>query len=199
MSKYRRSLVYLFMALVVLLTSVFLFVQKVSAQGIEQPRPLSVNRQIIQNNTEQIAQKALLLQDTSRSIETLEGEKKTLADKLANEKATIEQLRQRIAQKKEAERIKARRAVQPVSAALPAGGCGDNPYSSYIYSKESGCRTTARNAGGCYGIGQACPGSKVAQCGADYACQNAWFSNYAIQRYGSWASAYNFHKANGWW
>lgn len=77
-------------------------------------------------------------------------------------------------------------------------GCGDNFYANYIYMHESGCRTTAVNSIGCRGIGQACPGSKL-PCGADYACQNAYFTNYALQRYGSWERAYNFWVNNHWW
>lgn len=98
-------------------------------------------------------------------------------------------------------------SAAPTQVAVASGarsGCGDNQYAAYIYGRESGgrvtgnCDTTATNAGGCYGIGQACPGSKL-PCGADYACQNSWFTKYAMDVYGSWAAAYNFHKNNGWW
>lgn len=81
---------------------------------------------------------------------------------------------------------------------LVNGSCGDNQYANYIYMHESGCNLNSVNAGGCRGIGQACPGSKL-PCGADYACQNDYFTNYAIQRYGSWEAAYNFWLANHWW
>jgi resuscitation-promoting factor RpfB len=86
---------------------------------------------------------------------------------------------------------------------LPTGGgavagCGDNSYAHFIYSHESGCRTTAMNPNGCYGIGQACPASKLAYCGADYACQNAFFTAYA-GKYGGWAGAYSFWVSHGWW
>jgi LysM repeat protein len=87
----------------------------------------------------------------------------------------------------------------PTSGGAVAG-CGDNSYAHFIYSHESGCRTTAMNAKGCYGIGQACPGSKIAHCGADYACQNAYFTSYANSKYGGWAEAYNTWISNGgWW
>lgn len=79
------------------------------------------------------------------------------------------------------------------------GQCGDNEYAHYIYMHESGCDTDRYNSIGCYGIGQSCPKSKIAQCGADYACQNAWFSNYAEQRYGGWAGAYQFWINNHYW
>lgn len=89
-------------------------------------------------------------------------------------------------------------AVLPTASAA-VSNCGDNEYARYIYMKESGCRTTARNPQGCYGIGQSCPASKIAHCGSDYACQNAWFTGYAISRYGSWQKAYQFWLANHWW
>lgn len=79
-----------------------------------------------------------------------------------------------------------------------APNCGTDPYMAFIYSHESGCRTTAVNSIGCRGLGQACPGSKL-PCGADWACQDAWFKNYALQRYGSFLAAYNFWLAHRWW
>jgi len=96
--------------------------------------------------------------------------------------------------------------TQPVAAYQPAAaptgtvtaGCGDNTYANYIYSHESGCRTTAMSPNGCYGIGQACPASKLAYCGADYTCQNAFFTAYA-DKYGGWAGAYSFWISHGWW
>lgn len=88
--------------------------------------------------------------------------------------------------------------VAPAVQAAPVSGCGDNSYANFIYSHESGCRTTAMSPNGCYGIGQACPASKLAYCGADYACQNAFFTAYA-GKYGGWAGAYNFWVSHGWW
>jgi LysM repeat protein len=92
----------------------------------------------------------------------------------------------------------ARTYTAPVVQAAPVAGCGDNSYANFIYSHESGCRTTAVSPNGCYGIGQACPASKLAYCGADYACQNAFFTAYA-GKYGGWAGAYAFWVAHGWW
>ena len=96
-------------------------------------------------------------------------------------------------QPKQVEAPKPKPVVQGVT------NCGDNVYKQYIYQKESGCRTNAINSIGCRGIGQACPGSKLPCSNSDFACQDAWFSNYAIQRYGSWEKAYNFWLRNHWW
>lgn len=64
---------------------------------------------------------------------------------------------------------------------------------AFIYEHESGNRLTARNSGGCLGLGQACPGSKlVAACPnweTDYACQDQFFTNYMLNRYGTWENA----------
>lgn len=100
--------------------------------------------------------------------------------------------------------------VTPTTAPVASGprsGCGDNEYAAFIYGNESGgkipgnCNPSAQNAGGCLGIGQACPGSKVtAACpNLDYDCENKFFTEYAISRYGSWLGAYQFWVANNWW
>ena len=90
-------------------------------------------------------------------------------------------------------------AVATLPARTVQSSCGDNEYAHYIYMHESNCNTNATNWISCYGIGQSCPASKIAHCGADYACQNEWFTNYAITRYGSWYNAYVFWTQNKWW
>jgi hypothetical protein len=71
----------------------------------------------------------------------------------------------------------------------------------FIYNHESGNDPTRYNSEGCLGLGQACPASKLlAVCPTmDYACEDAWFTNYAVSRYGSWQGAYNFWVAHRWW
>lgn len=90
------------------------------------------------------------------------------------------------------------RVTPDVSRIASALNCGDNIYKQYIYQKESGCNPSAVNSIGCRGVGQSCPGDKL-PCGADFACQDKWFSNYAVTRYGSWKAAYNFWINNHWW
>lgn len=201
----------------VFFASVFFLGSAVSAQSLVEVRPLSHNETIILQQSQAVEEKSTTLQSTIDELQTLEEKKEALAKQLEAEKQKIEKLKQRIAEKRAAEE-RARQArvvvastpVRTASAPVSSGGglrsgCGDNQYAAYIYGQESGgrvtgmCNTTAMNAGGCFGIGQACPGGKVAHCGSDYACQNEWFTGYALGRYGSWAAAYNFHKANGWW
>lgn len=71
----------------------------------------------------------------------------------------------------------------------------------FIYFHESGNDPTKWNGSGCLGLGQACPASKLlAACpNMDYACEDAWFTNYAVARYGSWQGAYQFWLAHNWW
>lgn len=73
-----------------------------------------------------------------------------------------------------------------------------NADKAFIYARESGNNPNAVNSIGCRGLGQACPGSKL-PCGNDYACQDKYFSKYAIDRYGSWSEARKFWEQNHWW
>lgn len=78
---------------------------------------------------------------------------------------------------------------------------GDYAYANYVVSRESNWNPNARNAGGCLGLGQACPGSKLtAVCpNLDPVCQLKFFSGYANGRYGGWGGAYNFWLSNHYW
>lgn len=69
-----------------------------------------------------------------------------------------------------------------------------------IYQKESGNNPGAINkSSGACGIGQAWPCSKMKCSLSDYACQDAYFTNYAITRYGSWENAWAWWTAHKWW
>ncbi len=89
-------------------------------------------------------------------------------------------------------------------AVMAAAGISpsDYGYVDYVFSRESRWNAAATNAGGCYGLGQACPGSKlVAACPnwqSDAVCQTKFFTGYA-NRYGGWAGAYNAWINKGWW
>lgn len=74
-------------------------------------------------------------------------------------------------------------------------------YKAWIYNEESGSDPTRANSSGCLGLGQACPGSKLlAVCpNLDYTCEDNFFTQYMLSRYGTWEAAYNFHISNGWW
>lgn len=89
-----------------------------------------------------------------------------------------------------------RAATSAPAASYPVDA---NSAKAFIYSHESGNNPNATNAGGCYGIGQDCNGVVRSQCGADYACQDQYFTNYAMRRYGSWENALAFWQSHHWW
>jgi len=78
-------------------------------------------------------------------------------------------------------------------------GTPNSAAKAYIYAHESSNNPSATNAEGCYGLGQDCSGKLKPMCGADYACQDAFFDNYASSRYGGWANAQAFWEAHHWW
>lgn len=95
-----------------------------------------------------------------------------------------------------------------------------NFYKMYIYQHESGnCPFKWQgDIGACpssyvakydpnaqigYGLCQSTPAAKMQSAGADwatsYATQDAWCTNYAMQRYGGWQQAYNHWLINHNW
>jgi hypothetical protein len=215
MHRSRRLLSLPFTTLVALFASVFLFGGVAHAEPVY---PLTEGNTIVQQQAQELQEKKTALQKQAQESEDLAIKKQALADKLASEQQKIADLKQKIADKKAAEQKAAEEAAKAaeaakivvVSAPVIQGGthynCGDNYYAAYIYGMESGgrvvgnCDTYAPNSEGCIGIGQACPGSKLrAACpNLDYACENAFFTNYA-NKYGGWAGAYQFWIAHNWW
>lgn len=90
-------------------------------------------------------------------------------------------------------------------AVMAAAGIsrGEFMYVDFIISHESGWRAGATNSGGCGGLGQACPVSKLAAAcptwQRDPVCQLRFFTGYAQGRYGSWAGAYQAWQSKHWW
>ena len=73
-------------------------------------------------------------------------------------------------------------------------------YVDYIVSRESGWDPNATNSSsGACGLVQALPCSKVPGNGYDPVDNLRWANDYAVGRYGSWASAYDFWISNHWW
>lgn len=94
-----------------------------------------------------------------------------------------------------AKKSTARRTTTP-AASYPVS---PNAAKAFIYARESGNNPNATNPNGCYGLGQDCNGVLRSMCGADYACQDAYFTRYAMARYGSWEAAYAFWQSHHWW
>lgn len=87
-------------------------------------------------------------------------------------------------------------AISPTAYAA----ADDGSAKMFIYMHESGNNPGAINPnGGACGLGQALPCSKMGCSLSDYACQDAFFTNYMLNRYGSWENAKAFWQANRWW
>lgn len=88
------------------------------------------------------------------------------------------------------------------TGAMAAAGISSSDYGyvNFIISRESNWNPNSRNASGCLGLGQACPGSKLlAVCPSlDGVCQLKYFSGYA-GRYGGWGGAYSFWTSHHYW
>ena len=99
--------------------------------------------------------------------------------------------------------------VQPIAVAAPVAstepsGCvtgysTSNYALNQIIAHESGGRSCATNAGGCFGLLQACPGEPLrAACGGNPECQIAWFqANKTGGR--SWEAIWALWQTQGWW
>lgn len=172
------------------------------------------NRQEIHRQNIEIESKEFKLHKIESEFKTLNDQYQEELDKKDSNQQKLKEYEERIRQmesdykalevskaNQKAEQQRLANAAPKVSAVASAqgGSCNTgNQYKDFIYYKESTCDPGAVNHLGCRGIGQACPGSKL-PCGNDFACQDAWFINYAIQRYGSWEAAYNFWLQNHWW
>jgi LysM repeat protein len=88
-------------------------------------------------------------------------------------------------------------STRPSAVTYPA--VSGNDAKAFIYSHESGNNPSSTSPNGCYGLGQDCNGRVRALCGADYACQDEFFTNYAMSRYGSWEGALAFWQQHHWW
>lgn len=79
---------------------------------------------------------------------------------------------------------------------------GDYGYVNFVVSHESGWNPASLNGSGCAGLGQACPGSKLATACPGWqnnpVCQLQYFTGYA-GRYGGWSGAYNYWVGHGYW
>lgn len=139
-------------------------------------------------------------------IKELEQQKQNLENQLqakAEQKAKLTQIA-------EASQKASAAAPQPVKVSgtceqwMAQAGITDIANASFIFHKESGCNPNVVNASSkAHGVCQALPGNKMATAGSDWysnpVTQMRWCQSYAIGRYGSWANAVAFWKANRWW
>jgi phage-related minor tail protein len=163
----------------------------------------------VNTNNQQLHLKEIKLRNVQAELNQLDSQYQKLQSdnsKTVQEKqAEIQRLLDK--QKKLERQLEARRLLKAQEAKAYAAsrsqasyGCHTgNWYKDYIYSHESSCRTRAVNYLGCYGIGQDCNGIVRSRCGANYACQDKYFSEYVTRRYGGWREAYNWWLRNHWY
>jgi len=138
--------------------------------------------------------------------------KKTIEYKqrLEDSSKLIEELKVQLQSKLDAKaRLAAQQAAQAAavtkvaSQAVPhaeAAPVASNEAKMFIYMKESGNRTNAINkSSGACGLGQALPCAKMGCSLTDYACQDAFFTKYMQNRYGTWENAKAFWLSHKWW
>lgn len=109
MSKYRRLLSFVLLALVVFSSSVFLFTSKVYA---DTPLPLKENERIIEEKTAIVEEKRNILEDTTQEIENLVEKKQTLAQQLEAIKQETADLQKKLADKKAAAEAEKKRLAE---------------------------------------------------------------------------------------
>jgi hypothetical protein len=149
----------------------------------------------------ELQEKLKTLDSTNSQLESTVQDKTKLQQQVEELNKLKSDLEAQLQAKREREAKLASVAKQTVqaSAVKPTNALPANQAKAFIYQKESGNNPAAVNSIGCRGLGQACPGSKLPCSNSDYACQDAWFTNYMLQRYGSWEKAYQFWIANNWW
>ena len=148
---------------------------------------------ILESKQSELDKKKLEIQKSQQTLK----EKEDQIKKIESEKAEFEK---QLQAKRDTPKVYAEAVQEPIQAVVEPKtySLPENEAKAFIYSKESGNNPGAINSIGCRGLGQACPGDKL-PCGDDYACQDAWFTQYAMDRYGSWEAAYNFWVNNRWW
>lgn len=95
--------------LVVLFASVFLFSGTVHAQAV---LPLGEQQQLIQRQSQEVEQKNIILSTASEEIETLEQKKLSLLTQLEQETKSIEELKQKVEEKRAAAEAEKKRLAE---------------------------------------------------------------------------------------
>lgn len=135
-------------------------------------------------------------QATEQELQQLQKEKDDLLKRQ-------QELEQQLSAKQAAQKLAAEKLNSAASLSATASASGvcntGNEYKDFIYNKESSCNPAAVNHIGCRGLGQACPGEKLPCSDDDWNCQDIYFSEYAMNRYGSWEGAYQFWLSHHWW
>jgi len=150
----------------------------------------------------QLENKTLQLENTRDQLEKQKDQNSATQKKLEQINKQLRETKKQLEAKRHAATVYAAELPSKPAYTPPpqsVTGCGSDSMMAEIYRLESGCRTGAYNELGCRGLGQACPGSKLPCSDSDWSCQDAWFRNYAVERYGSIYNAYVFRINHNWW
>ena len=142
--------------------------------------------------------------ELNKDLEKTGADKQKLEQDLQNlqeERLRLEKALQAKVRQKEADRLaQAQKAVKQAVSTPKAYASSCDSAKACIYQKESGNNPGAINkSSGACGLGQAWPCGKMKCSLSDYACQDAFFTNYAVTRYGSWEQAWAFWQNHRWW
>lgn len=160
----------------------------------------------LQPHTLEAKQRAQLESTQHQLIQTKEQLEQTESKSKAEDDAKLKQIEElnKQIQEKDAQ-LQAKAATKRAYAAEAPRAARvyslpEDEAKAFIYSHESGNNPGAINPhGGACGLGQALPCSKMPCSLSDYACQDQYFTNYMLNRYGSWNNARAFWIANQWW
>lgn len=176
-----------------------------------------INHVVARGNEDRLQLEQKIRSEQQRQLDELKNSGSTQEEKI---KQLEEKLQSKLAEKARLAAIEASEASKlnkvieavipvPKAAHAASGGCGDWIQQAgitdvanavWLINKESGCRTSAINASsGACGIPQALPCSKLGAARGNPVEEIKWMNNYVVRRYGSWAGAVAFHKANNWY
>lgn len=172
------------------------------ALGVKYERQYKANQATFQRELkiEQDKQKRESQEQDKLQEEKIEQQKKDL-------EGQIEALKQQSAAKKAQTLAAAAKAAQSVATqavahaqAAPSVSGSEAEAKLWIYMHESGNNPNAVNkSSGACGLAQALPCSKMNCKLGDYACQDAWATQYMKARYGTWLNAKAFWLSHNWW
>lgn len=165
----------------------------------------------------QIQLKDLKIEQAAENIKALKvqlqdahGDKAKIDElnkKIDQQAKDLEDAQKQAAIRVEAKRLAAVKAAEAQAVALQVvqnkayaatSSCGDAKSCIYFHESHNNPGAVNKSSGSC-GIGQAWPCSKMPCSPSDYTCQDKFFTNYALQRYGSWTAAWSFWQANKYW
>lgn len=179
------------------------FVIRKGKQVVSQEQPIDMPVEEVEDNSLSFGTTAVRQQGAAgKKIVTYEVELQNgqeIGRRVIQEVTTQEPVKQIVAKGTYVDIAKDRTTVMAAAGIARS----DFTYADYVIEHESRWNPAAVNSSGCTGLGQACPGSKLAAAcpnwRTDPVCQMRYFDGYAKGRYSGWYGAYQHKVAKGWW